>query len=129
MLARTLLAVLLLVAAALGPARAAEPVKVRAAEHDKEGFARIAFDWPAPVTFEAKIDGETLTITFARPLTAKLSAITNHLGGYVASARIGDDGTSVIAELKRPAQVRSLSEGKTIAVAPDSKIKLDVAAR
>lgn len=113
MVCRAALALLLAVAA-LAPARAAEHVTVRAAEHDKEGFGRMAFDWPAPVTFEAKIEGETLTVHFARPLEAKLDAVMKYLDGDVASVRI--EGDSLIAELKRPATVRSFSEGKTVAV-------------
>ncbi|HUH84440.1 MAG TPA: hypothetical protein VLX85_07505 [Stellaceae bacterium] len=105
---------LLLAMAALAPARASEHVTVRAAEHDKDGFGRIAFDWPAPVTFDAKIEGETLTVHFARPLEAKLDAVMRYLDGYVASARI--DGDSLIAQLKRPATVRSFAEGNTVAV-------------
>src|SRR6185312_6164994 len=98
---RLLLAlVLTLTTGALLPARAAETVGVRAAEHGKAGFGRIAFDWPAPVTFDAKIDGETLTVHFARPFTAKLGAVTSQLDGYVSAIRIGDDGASIVARLK-----------------------------
>jgi hypothetical protein len=114
---RRAVAALLLAFIALAPAGAAERVTVRAAEHDKEGFGRIAFDWPAPVTFEAKIEGETLTVHFARPLEAKLDAVVRHLEGYVGAVQIGDDGTSLIATLKRPARVRSFIEGtRTVAV-------------
>jgi hypothetical protein len=82
---RALVAALLLALAAPAPARAAERVTVRAAEHDKEGFGRIAFEWPAPVAFEAKLDGQVLTVP-------------------------------VIAELKRPATLRTFREGNVIAV-------------
>jgi hypothetical protein len=116
MMRRILAAALLLALAAPVPARAAESVRVRAAEHDKEGFGRIAFDWPAPVAFEARLDGQTLTIHFARPLEAKFGAVLGHLDGYIAAVRIGADGDSVIAELKRPATLRSFAEGNVVAV-------------
>ena len=98
------------------PARAADKVGVRAAEHDAEGFGRIAFDWPAPVSFDAKIDGETLTIHFARPLSARFDAVASHLDAYVSSIRVGEDGSSVVARLKRPARLHSFTDGNTIAL-------------
>jgi tetratricopeptide (TPR) repeat protein len=116
MMRRVLVAALLLALAAPAPARAAETVAVRAAEHDKEGFGRIAFDWPAPVAFEAKLDGRVLTIHFARPLEAKLGVVISHLDSYIATVRIGAEGDSVIAELKRPATLRTFSEGNVIAI-------------
>jgi hypothetical protein len=111
-----LVAALLLALAALAPARAAETVAVRAAEHDKEGFGRIAFEWPAPVAFEAKLDGQVLTIHFARPLEAKLGVVLSHLVRYVATVRIGAEGDSVVAELRRPATLRTFTEGNVIAI-------------
>ena len=82
-LRRLLLALLplLALAGALAPARAAESVGVRAAEHEKAGFGRIAFDWPKPVGFEAKIDGDTLSVHFARKFSARLDAVTKALDG------------------------------------------------
>ena len=83
-LRRGILGLLLALVLAL-PAHAADKVRVRAAEHDAEGFGRIAFDWPAPVTFDARIEGKTLTVHFARPLDAGLDAVASHLDAYVAS--------------------------------------------
>lgn len=113
---RSLTLALFLALAAILPARAADPVTIRAAEHDKEGFGRIVFDWPAPVTYDAKIDGEILTIHFARPIAAKLDTILRHLDGYVSTVKIGEDGASVVAELKQPAMLRGFVDGNTIAI-------------
>ncbi len=110
-----LLGLLLALALAL-PARAADKVGVRAAEHDAEGFARIAFDWPAPVAFEAEIEGETLTVHFARPLAARLDAVASHLDAYIRAINIGADGASVVAQLKVPARLHSFTDGNTIAI-------------
>ena len=98
------------------PAHAVDTVGVRAAEHDSEGFGRIAFDWPAPVTFDAKIDGQTLTVHFGRPLAARLDAVASHLDGYVSAISIGADGASVVAQLKLPARLHSFTDGNTIAL-------------
>ncbi|HEY1503436.1 MAG TPA: hypothetical protein VGF92_04000, partial [Stellaceae bacterium] len=71
--ASALLTVLAL--AALGAsARAAEKVDLRAAEHD--GYGRIAVEWPAPITYQAELEGQTLIIHFARPFTAPLNVIS-----------------------------------------------------
>lgn len=101
---------------AASPSRAGETVTVRAAEHDKEGYGRIALDWPSAVSYDARIDGDTLTIHFERPLAAKLDSILRHLDGYVTSAAISADGTSIVAHLRRPATVKTFTEGNTIAV-------------
>jgi tetratricopeptide (TPR) repeat protein len=98
------------------PAHAADKVRVRAAEHEAEGFGRIAFDWPSPVAFEAKIEGETLSVHFARPLAATLDAVRSHLGAYVGTIAIGADGASVVAQLKLPARLHCFTDGNTIAI-------------
>ena len=117
-LRRLLLALLplLVLAGAPLPARAAETVGVRAAEHEKAGFGRIAFDWHAPVGFEAKIDGDTLTVHFARKFSARLDAVTKALDAYVAAIRMGEDGASVVAKLKRHATLHSFTDGNTVAI-------------
>jgi len=101
---------------AISPAARGEPVNVRAAEHEKEGFGRIAFDWPSPVTFEAKIDGQTLAVHFARPIEASLDAVKHHLGGYISAIMIGADGASIVATLTQKMTLRTFAEGNTIAI-------------
>jgi hypothetical protein len=86
-------------------ARAAEQVELRAGEH--EGYGRIAIQWPKAVGYETKLDGETLTIHFARPFTAQLNVIMRNLDDYVASAAQSADGTTITAKLKRPIEIKS----------------------
>ena len=94
----------------------AEKVTVRAAVHEAEGFARIAFDWPAPVAYDAEIAGETLRVRFARPIEAEFGAVRKYLRDYVTAMRIADDGVTVLAELKKPATLRALVEGRVVAI-------------
>src|SRR5579862_268827 len=108
------LALALLVAGAAGGARAADAVKTRAAEH--EHYGRMAFDWPAPVGFDAKVDGTTLTIHFERGLETSLGPIEKYLGDYVETVSLDADGTTLTAQLKRPVTVRTLTEGNTVAI-------------
>ncbi len=97
------------------PASASERVDLRAGEH--EGYARIALEWKEPVKFDTKIDGETLTIHFARPFTAQLNALAGKLDHYVVSAGQSADGTSIIAKLKKPVTIRSSTVNKnTVAI-------------
>lgn len=105
-----------------GAAKAAEaqPIAVRAASH--EGFGRIVFAWPKPVTYTATIEGGDLVIRFARPFTAKLDAISDRLDAYVSSAALGADGRSVVAKLKQPVAIKTF-------VDDDLAIAVDLTAR
>lgn len=93
---------------------APEAVQIRGAEHE-QGYARIAIEWPAPVTFDAKLDGNTLTINFARPFTAKLAPLAAQLEHYADSIEQGADGKSIIAKLKRPVELKTSTVNGTIA--------------
>src|SRR5512146_2597521 len=86
MRARSALIGMVLCAIAVLPAAAAETVEVRAGEH-AEGYARLAVEWPTPAAFEAKLDGDTLTIHFARPFTAQLASVSKKLKDYVSQIK------------------------------------------
>lgn len=92
----------------------ADRVAVRGAEH-KRGFARIAVEWPSPVGFEAKRDGATLTIHFARPFRADIRPLARDLRDYVSGVRQSADRTSLIVTLKRPVEIKSRTVNKRIA--------------
>ncbi|HUK08661.1 MAG TPA: hypothetical protein VLX09_12390 [Stellaceae bacterium] len=98
----------------LTAAAAADTVKTRAASHPH--FGRMAFDWPAPVTFDAKVEGSTVTIHFARSLSTDLQPILRALGTYVAEANLDQDGTTITLSLKRPMTLNTLAEGNTVAI-------------
>jgi hypothetical protein len=96
-------------------ARAAEKVEIRAGEHDTYG--RIAIEWPTPVTYDAKVDDQTLTIHFARPFTAQLNVIPRNLDHYIATAAQSADGTTITAKLLHPIELKSMVvNGVTIAI-------------
>ncbi|NQV81584.1 MAG: hypothetical protein HQ495_13595, partial [Alphaproteobacteria bacterium] len=77
-------------------------------------FARIVFDWPAPVPYQARGGGDLLVIEFARPLTADLSVITEVLGDIVLDARIEEDGRSVTLLMSDAFQVKTTANGRSI---------------
>src|SRR5579883_2275475 len=66
-----------------------DQVRVTAGVH--EGYGRIAFAWPEAVAFEAKLDGRTVTVHFAQPLKADLSALPRRLPNYVDEATQSGD--------------------------------------
>ncbi|MGH7035816.1 MAG: hypothetical protein ACREFL_18955, partial [Stellaceae bacterium] len=105
---------MVLCAIAALPAAAAETVEVRAGEH-AEGYARIAVEWPAPAAFEAKLDGDTLTVHFARPFTAPLAALSKKLKDYVSRVGQSADGTAIVAQLKRPVKLKTATVNGRIA--------------
>src|SRR6185437_15240939 len=113
-------------------ARAAEKVQLRAGEH--EGYGRIAIQWPTPVTYQAKLDGQTLVIHFARPFTAQLNVINRNLDHYIANAAQSADGMTITAKLLRPVELKSetvdhniiaidlVQKIETLAAKPDAKM-------
>ena len=94
-------------------AAAAEQVVVRATDHGR--FGRIAFIWPAPVRYQARLDGTTLTIHFARPMTARLDTIPKRLHRYVPFVRMKDSAT-VLARVAHGARLTSFESGNTVAI-------------
>src|SRR6185437_5541724 len=96
------------------PEAAPEAVRVRGAEH-REGFARIAVEWPSPVVFEAKLDGNRLTIHFSRPFKAPLAPLLRELDDYIAKVEQSPDGMAIVAQLKRPVELKPLSLNAKVA--------------
>ena len=94
-------------------ARASETVQVRGGEHD-EGYARIAVEWVSPVAFDAHLSGNTLTIHFARPFTTSLVQLPSQLRHYLSQAAQSADGTSIIATLTRPVDIKVATVNGTI---------------
>ncbi len=111
-----ILAAVLTLLLAAAPAWGVESVSVRAAEHDRDGYGRIAFDWPAPVEYQATLEGDVLKVHFARPFQAKLDPVLRHLDRYIAAIALGEDGSSVVARLKRSATVHSFADGNVVAI-------------
>lgn len=103
-----------LLASGFATAHAADAVKTRAAIHDH--FGRMAFDWPAPVAFDASVDGLTATIHFARPLSTDLRPLLHALGSYVEKASLDADGSTLTLTLKRAVTLKTLTEGNTVAI-------------
>lgn len=77
-------------------------------------FARIVFDWPAPVTYQARAGGDLLIIEFERALTADLAPITNALGDIILDARVEQDGRSVTLLMSAAYQIKTTVNGASV---------------
>ena len=110
---RGLLAILALLAF-VAPATAQEAVKMRAGAH--KDFGRLVFDWPKPVKFTAKIQGQNLVIRFERPLKASFGNVVAALDGYISKAGLSGDGRTVTILLKGKLSQKSFTTGKSVVV-------------
>ena len=97
-----------------GAASAADAVKIRAWPHP--GYARIVFDWPQRVTFNAKIDARRLVVSFEAPFEASFAQVSQHLSKYVAAASLQPDGKSAIFNLTNDFRLRSRRSGNSVVV-------------
>ena len=96
------------------PVLAQEKVGIDAGVHD--GFARIVFSWPAKVAYDAKLDGRTLTIHFARPLAADLPIVARRIDSIVERAVMTGDST-VVLTLRHPVELKeSIVENTKVVV-------------
>ena len=72
---------------------AAEPVGLRAGLHD--GFARLVFDWAENVSYEARIEGDTLVVTFARPGNFVPAESLRVLQDHITAIQVSVDNRSL----------------------------------
>ncbi len=92
----------------------AEPVRVRAALHDD--FGRVAFSWSSPVSHKSALRNGRLTVRFGRPIEASFGRVARSLGKYIASVTPGDDGQSVVFDLKGDFDAYSYDSGRAVIV-------------
>jgi len=77
-------------------------------------FARVVFDWPAPVQYQARAGGNLLSIEFGRALSADLGPIVDTLGDIILEARVGSDGQSVMLMMSEAYQVKTTTNGGSV---------------
>lgn len=108
---------LLLVALAMAAtgAHADETIRIRGWVHEKEGFGRLVFDWPAAVGYSARIDGQTLTVEFDRPASFAADRALKLLAPYVAGIAEQTDRRLVLS-LTGPWKLKSFYDGTKVAL-------------
>ena len=116
-LAKILAAVPLVVAVAtiiLSGTAAADPVTVRGGGH--EGYGRLVFNWPAPVSYEASLNGDRLTLRFGRPLEGSVTDGLGPVREYVRRTAVIEGGLGVVLDLTRAYGLRHFSLGSAVVV-------------
>ena len=97
-------------------ASAEERIGIATGEH--EGYARIAFAFAKSMAFEAKLDGRTLRVHFAAPLSGDLAQIPRRLAGYVDAAAM-DGAADIVLTLHRDLGLKSFTTD-------DKKVVIDL---
>ncbi len=90
----------------------AEPVTVRTGLH--ADFARIVFDWKAPVTHRVEQSGDSLVIRFERKIEASYDRLPRRLRAYVKTARATADGLGVRLSLAQPVTTTTFLSGTSV---------------
>lgn len=101
-----------LLVAFIGGAVRADPVTVRAADHGT--YARIVFNWPSPVVYEAENANNTVTVRFNRPIEGPVANAVGPLRNYLRAAEIGPDGQTVILRLTGPMALNAFDLGRAV---------------
>lgn len=92
-----------------GLAGAAE---LRAGIHDD--FGRIVVEWPQPVRYAARVEGNRLIVEFEQPLDADPATLVPRLPTYLRAARREDGGRRVVFDLKIPTALAAQSFGNSV---------------
>lgn len=96
------------------PPRPPEAVVTRGWGNDK--FGRIVFDWRSPVKFTAKIVGNQLRVTFARPLKTKFGKASGNLSRFLSEMQLQGNSKTVLANLKGYYSIRSFANENAVVI-------------
>ncbi len=108
------LAVLACLLLAVPSGQAAEPVSVTG--EVSGGVARLQFDWPQAVAYDARVILERLILRFSEPGDFDLSALDPALYQVIAEPRVVADGTIIAFPLRAPVAVRHSQDGRRVIV-------------
>ena len=102
------------VAGAEVSAQQAEIVPIRAS---KDGAAAtMVFEWPAAVDYQTQLDGQTLVVSFSRPLMPRFSEVFTKLQDVVVTVGANDGGAAITFTLAEPYQVADRKEGNNVVI-------------
>jgi len=79
-------------------------------------FARIVFDWRAPVKFTAKIVGSQLRVSFERPLKTSFDSASRTLAPFLSDLQVQASGMAISANLPGYFSIRSFSNENTVVI-------------
>lgn len=104
----------LFVAALSSEAAGAETVVVRGWAH--EGFGRLVFNWPRLVSYDARVTGGRLLVSFSEPAEFDLSPLKRFLSRYLGEPQAAADGTRVVFPLRTPVTFKHFRDGKAVVI-------------
>lgn len=86
------------------PAQAATAVGARGWDHG--AYGRLVFDLAAGITGQARVEGETLVITFSQPVSVDARAALAKLPRYATTATLSEDGRTLRVGLKQAVSLK-----------------------
>ena len=92
----------------------ADPVTARGSE--KDGIGRMAFTWPNPIPFLARVQNKEIVIQFSRPAEGNFGGMVKTLSKYIKSPRIQNGGRVLIFPLVGNFDLNYFSRGRTVIV-------------
>lgn len=90
----------------------AQAAELRAGIHDD--FGRIVVEWPEPVKFQARVEGQRLVVEFDRALDADPATLVPRLPAYLRAARREEGGRRVVFDLKGPTALAAQTFGNSV---------------
>jgi len=89
-------------------------VRVRGGEH--AGFARLVFDWPRAVSYEAGIEAGELVISFGATAVYDVSVLDHDLEDYIDGRGVRQDGAAIRFPLKGRFGLKHFTIGPKVVV-------------
>ncbi len=108
---------LLLAATVLLPSVAqAQSVRASVQGIQRQGYQRVLFNWPEPVSISPSLSGNTLTIGFSKPVDLSVFPLLQGLRGNVVNASMASNGRFIRIQLKQPVTLRPFNSGTSSGV-------------
>ncbi|MCC6919514.1 MAG: hypothetical protein IT548_09940 [Alphaproteobacteria bacterium] len=102
--------------AATAPAKPGSGEAVTLSADLSKGFARILFQWPRPVTFDADIADGILIVTFARPFRLPPDMTSLPLSAYVSVIKQDANQRTLRLSLKQKVRLHTSAGGPLVAI-------------
>ncbi len=93
---------------------APETVTVWGRSHD--GIGRLVFEWPAPIRYSVRLEGDSVILVFARPAVLTLDPALAELRDYIRAADVAENGRRVTLRLAGDYGLDHFTDGIRIAL-------------
>jgi len=100
---------------------AVEAAQVRTRGGSHADYGRLVFDWPKPVEYQARIEGDRLIITFSDSIETDLSSAVRRISKYVAGGQLSMDGRTLSFRLSGDYELATASDNNGRKIIVDLK--------